>query len=352
MASRDDNVMLIANTSFRESLNCSICLDTLKSPKALSCLHTFCEECIQSIIDSTSGRQKSIVCPECRQKTTPPRNVDMADWAKSLPTNWPLVRFIDRLERTQATTLENIPESNEDDSGQLSSNHQYLEECQQIEMCLLHSGDKMTLYCVEHSAMFCEKCKNDVHRWGCTVVPIESRASDMAIASNASNIEKQYQDINKRLDKTKDAMEGNITDVKDKIANFQTRMFNIRGEIDKLLNEMQQTISSAEFRDENIKKFCECQNSKMTECDDLKAAMTYSRSDMDTVLHHGTPTQRFIATEQLLRLMPLFEQAAADKEKSAVRVEVRHEGIGILNSILQMKDHMLNVDGLHVKLEK
>lgn len=54
-------------------LQCNICLDRLKSPRALPCLHSFCETCLQQhvkISHNSKGRTNSqFMCPTCRTPT-------------------------------------------------------------------------------------------------------------------------------------------------------------------------------------------------------------------------------------------------------------------------------------------
>ncbi|CAJ1077059.1 tripartite motif-containing protein 16-like [Xyrichtys novacula] len=54
----------------RESLSCSICLDLLKDPVAVSCGHSFCMSCIQSYWD-TEDEKKIYSCPQCRETFRP-----------------------------------------------------------------------------------------------------------------------------------------------------------------------------------------------------------------------------------------------------------------------------------------
>ncbi|CAC5379135.1 unnamed protein product [Mytilus coruscus] len=78
-------------TAVNESdiFTCSICLEKLKSPKSLPCLHTFCELCIGEFILSTERRAghklKSYPCPVCRSVITPTKFDDeTSQWASAL----------------------------------------------------------------------------------------------------------------------------------------------------------------------------------------------------------------------------------------------------------------------------
>ncbi|XP_020646150.3 LOW QUALITY PROTEIN: E3 ubiquitin-protein ligase TRIM56 [Pogona vitticeps] len=55
-------------------LTCSICLERLRQPKILPCLHTYCHPCLKKL---AAGRKKDLQCPECRQSVPlPPGGVD------------------------------------------------------------------------------------------------------------------------------------------------------------------------------------------------------------------------------------------------------------------------------------
>lgn len=51
-------------------LSCAICLQPFDHPKALPCLHTFCEKCLEGYIRQHLQRfegSKEFPCPVCRQ---------------------------------------------------------------------------------------------------------------------------------------------------------------------------------------------------------------------------------------------------------------------------------------------
>ncbi|XP_063416462.1 E3 ubiquitin-protein ligase TRIM33-like [Mytilus trossulus] len=85
---------------------CPICLETLKSPKSLPCLHTFCETCIGEFILSTEQRAEQKLsnyrCPICRTVVTPNNPGDEASqWAASLPHNFKISSLMDNSKRVK-----------------------------------------------------------------------------------------------------------------------------------------------------------------------------------------------------------------------------------------------------------
>ena len=78
--------------------SCPICFETFKSPKYLPCLHSFCEGCLQTYIDSSSRvntASNGINCPVCRAFVQKPDSVTSGKWAKEFPSNHLLVSIID-----------------------------------------------------------------------------------------------------------------------------------------------------------------------------------------------------------------------------------------------------------------
>src|SRR3989442_608464 len=70
--------------------DCAICLETLKTPKGLPCLHTFCLKCLLEY-ESNDKSGGDIPCPLCRQLFTIPK-----EGLKSLPTNFFIQELLDK----------------------------------------------------------------------------------------------------------------------------------------------------------------------------------------------------------------------------------------------------------------
>ena len=48
-----------------KQVQCPICLETYRNPKALACLHAYCQECIQRLL-LKQQRHQEVECPQCR----------------------------------------------------------------------------------------------------------------------------------------------------------------------------------------------------------------------------------------------------------------------------------------------
>ncbi|CAF1106114.1 unnamed protein product [Adineta steineri] len=80
-------VLLLAEKINDQYLTCKICLEPFKDPKCLTCLHTFCEECIESHVSAQRSYKytdyREFACPICRKKTSIP-----AGGVHKLPDNF------------------------------------------------------------------------------------------------------------------------------------------------------------------------------------------------------------------------------------------------------------------------
>ena len=76
----------LAQEIYDEFLVCKICLDGYKNPKCLDCLHTFCETCIETHVNSEPAYYsdyREFTCPLCRKRTQLP-----VGGVKKLPDNF------------------------------------------------------------------------------------------------------------------------------------------------------------------------------------------------------------------------------------------------------------------------
>ncbi|XP_077987683.1 tripartite motif-containing protein 2-like [Glandiceps talaboti] len=83
-------------------LQCAFCLERLRKPKILHCLHTFCEACLEKWVKKNYGK---LVCPVCRNEYPLPE-----EGISGLPDNFFINNMIDFLEdRKNGKAASSIP---------------------------------------------------------------------------------------------------------------------------------------------------------------------------------------------------------------------------------------------------
>ena len=70
-----------------KQVQCPICLETYRDPKALACLHAYCQGCIQRLL-LQQQRDQEVECPQCRS---------VVGVAGNDPSSLPTVFFINGL---------------------------------------------------------------------------------------------------------------------------------------------------------------------------------------------------------------------------------------------------------------
>ena len=80
--------------SLKKEAECPLCLETIKNPKTLPCLHSFCLECLDELASFARRQlQTTIKCPVCQTSFPIPDT----DTFANLPSSFHLNRLVDVL---------------------------------------------------------------------------------------------------------------------------------------------------------------------------------------------------------------------------------------------------------------
>ncbi|CAH1635234.1 unnamed protein product [Spodoptera littoralis] len=94
LVSLGDEGSLESTDNGKQEQNCKICDNKLCSPRVLSCLHVFCEACIDKLMVNEAGDSLkfdlAVECPICKQETKIP-----GGGAASLPSDYVLTNILD-----------------------------------------------------------------------------------------------------------------------------------------------------------------------------------------------------------------------------------------------------------------
>ncbi|OWF36620.1 E3 ubiquitin-protein ligase Midline-1-like [Mizuhopecten yessoensis] len=143
-------------------LECPICLERLRQPKSLPCLHCFCQDCLGTYITKElSGKMASATsfpCPVCRGMATLVNQAETKEnWAKQFPTNGVIQELIKLKEQ--------------------SSEPLYCTPCQTKG----NPSSPAKFWCKKIESGFCETCKIDHHdvvHIGCDILDITRHDSN------------------------------------------------------------------------------------------------------------------------------------------------------------------------------
>ena len=124
-------------------LKCSICFETFKTPRKLpGCLHSFCENCVLTLVLNLKKENKlgpSFECPVCRLPSTSPENEDVTlDWVRTMETD------TDLLSKLKETVI--------DDASKVCSQCEFVDR-----------STPSTKYCLTCREYFCKDCADKLH---------------------------------------------------------------------------------------------------------------------------------------------------------------------------------------------
>ena len=109
-------------------MECDICLlewdSAIRIPRLLSCGHTFCEECLKSILSKAKSLNKNFSCPTCHTEQALSSEEDI----KNLIKNFNLLRIAEKV-GMRKTTLASFPQNNSiiyDENKQESINDSFI----------------------------------------------------------------------------------------------------------------------------------------------------------------------------------------------------------------------------------
>ena len=123
--------------NLKKQVTCSICLDTYTEPKTISCLHTFCCECLERHA-RVSQRHGKFRCPECQAEIDLPQG----NRFDRLPNSFFHKSLLGVLE---AEDREAIPREQQD-------------------TCSQHTEERLRYYCSSCKVCICPICVSEDHR--------------------------------------------------------------------------------------------------------------------------------------------------------------------------------------------
>ena len=145
--------------SFEKHLNCSICVEIFSDPRALPCMHTFCQKCLQSYINSLHSKRDMTLhgfkCPVCRKLVkVPVKGIAIDEWAGQFTPNYTVKGLIEEhVNQCRHKDFNNGGEDRYDQSNNML-------------VCDSHSEKMAEFKCEDHSpiCLCCAVCAARKHK--------------------------------------------------------------------------------------------------------------------------------------------------------------------------------------------
>lgn len=324
---------------------CPICLEQMKVPKCLPCLHTFCETCIVAYCEhftAASGNQQTLECPVCRSvlNYTKPKGTSETlllspeKWVQTLPLNFLIVEL---LERKQFESTSKMCFSCER-LGEKSGANNFCKDCGELlcEMCTKyhrankltathnihlftelsrdelknfkqccnwHPGEMLKLYCCDHEIECCSLCVSVDHRRCATVKTIEIAANDICQSDLPKNIKEtlvcskqKLKILRGRFIEDSKKFEDQVLSIVEELNDFRR---DIKSKVDIISDKL--TAELTQFSENSERKY----STKVKELDDRIAAIDNELSIFTTVFEKASNVQIMATMKELGKKSPL-----------------------------------------------
>ncbi|KAL3886957.1 hypothetical protein ACJMK2_026913 [Sinanodonta woodiana] len=351
---------------------CPICIETLKVPRTLTCLHTFCQHCLSKYIqesDCSLVGKPSFNCPVCCRPTYPPsaESKQPKEWAGLFPQNTALLVLLGE-EKAKVDFLCD-PCSSEEQSiiamGFCVECREYLcESCinahKKIKIakghriltideiskspdiimnlnvsssCTIHTDKEIEYFCKDHKTVCCVKCSIIDHRSCSELVDLKTNAK--------SALEEDPRDVFEILRRIEDFLMSHMQTSKSNIKRLETQtneivstIKNAREQVNKLFDVIENYVEEKGrqlYKEESIKL-----NDLNQECQSQLTAVQGSRKLLDAILRLGNETHVFLTARQIQTQLTNYREQIVKKYTAIESKEITltlHESLKTLMSL-------------------
>ncbi|XP_052798157.1 uncharacterized protein LOC128230153 [Mya arenaria] len=332
-------------------LKCPLCLDTFETPRALACLHTFCEPCLKFHITDLKasmrdGKLDKVPCPVCERPSVPP---DVLKHPHEMVKDFPLNHFLlPHLEvATPRSRTNNIAHGRKGvsfvqccgsctASGRAVEATAYCQDCEDFQcsecvdnhmkmkllmrhnivgldqvtsghaisksfdkhnICMHHQTQYARFYCANHDVLVCSDCTVAKHK-ACDIL---TELDDLGVQLKQGEKPKQLKDNMKGLQKALgdmvDAIRTNNYGIKRESEEIPKLIQSMKAKVLRLFQYLEEAV------DEKIQSFQDEYSNRNSErafrYKQLLVAIEASTAALETVLEHGTYTQVFFTFHRL-----------------------------------------------------
>lgn len=322
-------------------LKCGICLDFLKIPKQLPCLHMFCKSCITlqvSVDYGEDGEQcDHFLCPVCRTVVPYPDEFQPSTFVKELPTKIVYEALVSRLQLKEKVIYCGLcpqedkkqqaeawcEDCNEGLCCQCSKVHQKIKAVRSHEImkledagficrkfhvelyCKNHSEKKINHFCYDHQISCCSLCVTELHRKCENVTTLKNASKD--VAESSMSLMQSIDDVIEKADFHLENQNDAFKKMEHKRQVINTMVSSFRSEINAHLNKLE-----ADFQkdfDKTHKSILDEIKKETETCYNHKQIAINCKQLMSILINHSS-------NENVFSEMPLIKELIQEEDKT------------------------------------
>lgn len=338
-----------------ELLNCQLCHSRFKNPKSLSCLHSFCETCLDIYIAKLpGGKSRVFPCPVCQELNPVPKTNPWADEilggvttrTTTMSRKSSLDDFTDRTERSMALTLRHDrrcdPCAENDESVQalywcptcrenlcdmctkshrgmkITKSHALMDiddvrekpvhMIRPHEICPEHRGKLLDLYCQDHQCAVCATCVAIHHRRCDTVLAIDRVARTNRSKKTNKNLQQRLKHCIGVVDHVLSIKEQSKSRLITKKEGILVEMAKLKESVIQLMNELEERMRDE--IDAVCKDYEDILQGKIDRSKGLRDSIQSALTTIQASLDAGTDYQQVLATQTLREECDKYEHLA------------------------------------------
>ncbi|KAK3597054.1 hypothetical protein CHS0354_022057 [Potamilus streckersoni] len=326
-AKEDDKQDILEVVADSDDINCSICMQELKSPRTLPCMHTFCQHCLSNYIVSLNLEEEKrthFPCRVCRQEAKPPYpEKSTTEWAAMFKQSHILISMLSQRKskvesQCNVCKLEGRSEPithfcltcKEGFCGQCTAYHrsfnamkdhtlvsteemmkntQEVIEIADTFQCAGHEGEEIKYYCEDHEAECCVRCLRQKHRTCSKVRDLKAEAAEMLAARSHEHCIDEMKTVETHLHKIALADQINVSKIHSQGHELKQQIHSLRVHINSILDTLEQSVLMV-YNEEATKK-----TYSSHKCLSMAAAIRGSYKMLEMVSLHGSDTQHILA---------------------------------------------------------
>lgn len=377
------------------ALKCPLCLDTFETPRALACLHTFCEPCLSFHLTDCKasvkdGRLDKIECPVCGHFTVPVNAMKHPHaMVRDLPLNHYILPHLDSTTPRGQTSQSdhrrrtvNFTQScgSCTERGITQTADAYCHDCEDFQCrecvknhskiklllrhkivtmdqvtngpqsangfdkhnnCLEHQNEDIRFYCADHDAMLCSLCAMANHKACELIGEFEELGKELKEKGGTEKLSDNMKNLQKALQDMVEAIRANTYGIKRESEEIPKRIQSVKAKVLRMFQHLEEVANKRiqDFQDEHGRRNSE----KAFKCKQLMVAIEGSNASLDTAIKHGSNGQLFQTFHKLRLQLQQYDDLVKSEKDSLICSSIKLKLDDALDTIVTTSEQLGDV---------